>query len=49
MYSEADYAAAAARYDVPVPSVKTVVEVEAAGDGFLRDGRPKILFEAHYF
>lgn len=49
MYSEADYAAAAARYDVPVASVKTVVEVEASGDGFLRDGRPKILFEAHYF
>jgi hypothetical protein len=49
MFSEADYAAAAARYDVPVASVKTVVEVEASGDGFLADGRPKILFEAHYF
>jgi hypothetical protein len=49
MYSEADYAAPAARYDVPVAAVKTVVEVEASGVGFLADGRPKILFEAHYF
>lgn len=49
MYSEADYAAAAARYDVPVPAVKAVVEVEASGEGFLPDGRPKILFEAHHF
>lgn len=49
MYSEADYAAAAARYDVPVSAVKAVVEVEASGEGFLRDRRPKILFEAHYF
>lgn len=49
MYSEADYAAAAARYAVPVPTVKTVVDVEASGNGFLPDGRPKALFEAHYF
>lgn len=49
MYSEADYAAAAAKYDVPVPSVKTVILVEANGEGFLPDGRPKILLEAHWF
>lgn len=36
-------------YDVPVASVKAIVEVEASGDGFLADGRPKILFEAHHF
>lgn len=48
-YSEEDYKAAAGKYDVPVPSVKAVIKVEAAGDGFLPDGRPKILFEAHHF
>lgn len=48
-YSEADYQAAASTYGVPVPSVKAVIEVEAAGDGFLPDGRPKILYEAHHF
>jgi hypothetical protein len=29
--------------------VRAVMEVEAAGGGFLSDGRPKILFEAHVF
>jgi hypothetical protein len=32
-----------------VAAVRAVVDVEAAGSGFLRDGRPKILFEAHWF
>lgn len=48
-YTEAEYKAAAEAYDVPAPSVKAIIEVEAAGDGFLPDGRPKILFEAHHF
>jgi hypothetical protein len=48
-YTEAEYKAAADAYGVPVPSVKTVMIVEAAGEGFLDDGRPKILFEAHHF
>jgi hypothetical protein len=48
-YTEAEYQAAATKYDVPVPSVKTVIKVEASGEGFLPDGRPKILFEAHHF
>lgn len=48
-YTEAEYKAAADTYSVPVPSVKTVMIVEANGDGFLPDGRPKILFEAHHF
>jgi peptidoglycan hydrolase-like protein with peptidoglycan-binding domain len=48
-YTEAEYKAAADTYSVPVPSVKTVIKVEANGDGFLPDGRPKILFEAHHF
>ncbi|MER3433691.1 MAG: hypothetical protein C4288_09705 [Leptolyngbya sp. ERB_1_1] len=32
-----------------VAAVRAVVDVEAAGSGFLRDGRPKILFEAQWF
>jgi hypothetical protein len=32
-----------------VAAVRAVVDVEAAGSGFQRDGRPKILFEAHWF
>lgn len=49
MFTEAEYAAAAARLGVPVAAVKAVAEVESGGDGFLPDGRPKILFEAHHF
>lgn len=48
-YTEAEYKAAADAYQVPVPAVKTVMIVEAAGDGFLPDGRPKILGEAYHF
>lgn len=29
--------------------IRAVIEVESAGGGFLKDGRPKILFEAHIF
>ena len=32
-----------------VPAILAVIQVEAAGDGFLPDGRPKILFERHIF
>lgn len=32
-----------------IAAVRAVIEVEAAGDGFLADGRPKILFERHHF
>lgn len=49
MYTEKEYATAAKEYDVPVAAVKTVIDVEASGEGFLKDGRSKILFEAHYF
>jgi peptidoglycan hydrolase-like protein with peptidoglycan-binding domain len=48
-YTEAEYKASADAYSVPVPSVKTVMIVEATGEGYLPDGRPKILFEAHHF
>ena len=30
-------------------ALRVVIEVEAAGDGFLPDGKPKILFEPHVF
>jgi hypothetical protein len=47
--TEEDYQKAAALLKVDVSAIKAVVEVEAAGNGFLKDGRPKILFEAHQF
>lgn len=47
--SESDYAAAAVRIGCDVPTVKAVAEVESAGRGYLSDGRPAILFEAHVF
>ena len=31
------------------PHIKAVAEVESSGDGFGHDGRPRILFEAHWF
>lgn len=40
--------AAAARIGCQVASVRAVIDVESRG-GFLPDGRPKILFERHYF
>lgn len=46
---EQDFIDAAARLKVSVAHVKTVCEVEAKHSGFLLDGRPKILFERHYF
>ncbi len=45
----ADYQAVAASIKCEVAAVRAVVSVEAAGSGFYSDGRPKILFEAHWF
>lgn len=42
-------ALAAKRLGVDVPTVRAVAEVESNGQGFLPDGRPKILFERHIF
>lgn len=39
--------AAAAALDVPVSHVLAINAVESAGDGFLPDGRAKILYERH--
>jgi hypothetical protein len=48
--SEADFAASAVRLGVEVAAIKAVSKVESGGrSGFDRAGRPKILFEAHYF
>ncbi|MFN3473578.1 MAG: N-acetylmuramidase family protein [Blastomonas sp.] len=44
-----DYAAAAKRLGCTVAQIRAVDDVESAGSGFLPDGRPKILFEAHWF
>ena len=45
----ADYQAVATAIRCEVAAVRAVVSVEAAGSGFYSDGRPKILFEAHWF
>lgn len=47
--SPQDYAAAAKRLGWTVAQIRAVDEVESRGEGFLPDGRPKILFEAHWF
>lgn len=46
---KADYEKAAHFLGCNVAAIKAVVQVEAAGGGFFSDGRPKILFEAHWF
>lgn len=46
---DADIARAAADLGCEVAAVRAVLAVEAGGSGFLADGRPKILFEAHLF
>jgi hypothetical protein len=47
--TESDYVEAAALLKCDVPAIKAVAEVESSGAGFLKDGRPKILFERHKF
>lgn len=47
--SDEDFARAAAALGVDVATVRAVTEVEASGQGFLPDGRPQVLFEAHIF
>jgi hypothetical protein len=44
-----DYQAAAKVIGCDVPTIRAVVEVEAGSSGYFNDGRPKILFEAHWF
>lgn len=47
--TDADFADAAASLDCPVKYIKAVATVEAPKGGFLPDGRPTLLFEAHIF
>lgn len=47
--TDEDFSRAAAALDVEVCAIKAVAEVESAGAGFLPDGRPTILYEAHVF
>jgi hypothetical protein len=47
--TEQDIEAAARRLGCEPAIIRSVIEVEAGGDGFLIDGRPAILFEAHVF
>src|SRR5687767_11668525 len=44
-----DYKKAAEELNCEVAAIRAVASVEAAGDGFLPDGRVKLLFEAHIF
>jgi hypothetical protein len=43
------FATAAAALSVPESYVRAIAQVETNGDGFLKDGRVKILFERHWF
>lgn len=49
MLTDKQFADAAARLGVAQAALRAFVEVEAGGNGFLADGRPKILFERHVF
>lgn len=44
-----DYANAAKLLNVDLPALLAVADLESRGSGFLPDGRPVILFEAHVF
>ena len=47
--TESDYAEAAQLLGCEVAAIKAVAEVESAGAGFLNNGKPRILFEGHWF
>jgi hypothetical protein len=47
MRTEADFEQAAALLKCDVAAIKAVAEVESSSNGFLSDGRVKILFEGH--
>lgn len=49
MLTDKQYQQAADDLGVTVPHIKAFEFVESNGDGFLADGRPKILFERHVF
>jgi hypothetical protein len=47
--TDEDFEEAANDLGCEIAAIKAVDQVESAGKGFLSDGRPKILFEAHVF
>ena len=47
--TNADFERAAKVLNVENAAIRAVAEVESAGSGFLVDGRPAILYEAHIF
>ncbi|GAA4040538.1 N-acetylmuramidase domain-containing protein [Parerythrobacter jejuensis] len=47
--TDADFERAAAALRCSVPAVRAVAQVESLGGGYQNDGRPKILFERHWF
>lgn len=47
--SDKDIINFAKAFDLEIPVVKAVQEVESSGKGFLADNRPTILFEGHIF
>lgn len=49
LLTEEDFIQAASDLGVEVAVVKAVADVESAGNGFLSDGRVKVLFEGHQF
>lgn len=49
LLTEVDYVAAGKLLNCDVAAIKAVAEVESSGNGFLTDGRVKILFEGHQF
>lgn len=49
MISDKQFKDAATRLGIAPAALRAFVEVEAGGNGFLEDGRPKILFERHVF
>jgi hypothetical protein len=44
-----DYKTAAKELGCDIASIRAVASVESAGEGFLEDGRVRVLFEAHIF
>jgi len=49
MITEQQYKDSAKQLNCEVAALKAVAEVESGGDGFLKDGQCKILFEPHVF
>jgi hypothetical protein len=47
--TDADFARAAKELNVEIAAIRAVAEVESAESGFLPDGRPTVLYEAHIF